>query len=191
MKPGNVTHAGCCFLLILFLIQTSGHAQERMREVGLRTTNFNDYGAVYKWQKSEGIFWRMTVATLNFRVDNEPGRASAGIGVMFGNEKRKLLADRTEFLQGIQYQVQSSYSDFFEIESALDFTVAAGVGWLLGLQYLISDKFNAGIEVVPSILARYRYSDNSFALLGAADLTNVTLFATYRFSSPQRVRSTE
>lgn len=170
--------------LCFFFLHQGLMAQDVQREIGIRANTFEDFSAVYKWQKAENKYGRLTAAILDLGLETGSNTDSynAGIGVTLGNENRRSLADRTDFLHGLQYVVQATYSD---TPNQTNFVGVAGISYLIGVQYQASDRFNVGIEFLPSLLVRYSDNNNSerWSIDANASFANAALFATYRFSS--------
>jgi hypothetical protein len=185
MKLSNSTTKTLAFLTFLFLQQILG-AQDVQREIGIRSNSFEDFSAVYKWQKAENKYGRLTAAFLGLSVNTGPASSgySAGMSLTLGNEKRRSLADRTDFLYGLQWVVQASYSDLFEVENEANFQTTAGIAYLLGVHFQASQRFNVGLEFLPSLLTTYSYASDRIFIKGDASFSNAALFATYRFNSP-------
>lgn len=137
------------------------------REIGVRTPGLNSIGGVYKWQKEETRYGRLTAAYFNFSVRSDVEIFSFGLGVTYGNEKRKELADKTDLLCGLQYGLQGLY-----IDSPLG-RLTAGVSYLIGVQYRASEQFNIGIEFLPGIAVSFGlFDDTAIGIQGSASLNN-------------------
>lgn len=173
--------------LFSFFFHEKPVAQDVQREIGIRASSFQNFSAVYKWQKAENKYGRLTAAFIGLGLDSDSNADSfnAGFGLTLGNEHRRSLADRTDFIHGLQYVVQVSYSDTPDLINQSTFQGVAGISYLLGVQYNASDRFNVGIEFLPSLLVRYTETNNNdrLSIDATASFTNAALFATYRFSS--------
>lgn len=169
---------------LFFFLHQGVMAQDVQREIGIRANSFEDFSAIYKWQKAENKYGRLTAALLDLGLEtgSNTDAFTAGISVTIGNENRRSLADRTDFLHGLQYVMQATYSD---TPNQSAFVGVAGISYLIGLQYSASDRFNVGIEFLPSLLVSYidNTSFDRWSIDANANFANATLSATYRFSS--------
>ncbi len=142
-------------------------AAVRMHEVGLQISNFNleDFGLVYKVQRltneNRYMRYRLVFSNVGFvsQQDGDDTDFNLGLGGAIGFERRHALGERVQFLQGPEFSVGFSHSNFNQ--QFIEFTttsVNAGIGYILGLQYNINEKFYINLETIPALSFSYNTS---------------------------------
>jgi len=159
-------------LVFIFIISLRGKAQESIKqskdtELGIRMSDFNDFGFIYKKEKSENKFSRIRASAFN--VGYIGGSAQIGLQTALGKEKRNLIGERLQFIKGPEFALAvsfisegsitySSSSGFFENGTEIEISSGEGtllfapaIGYVLGFQYEINDKFWFSVETIPSL----------------------------------------
>ena len=120
-----------------------------MREIGTRLQSFDNFGIVYKKQTYENRYTRYQAAF------GEIGYADAGNGLFTTNftfgmgwEKRVEVADDLQFVHGWSPGAGLGLATGSGLTRV---TVNLSLGYILGAQYNISDKFYVSLETVPQI----------------------------------------
>lgn len=133
----------------LFFFQNQSQAQYDMREIGTRLQSFDNFGIVYKKQTDTNEYTRYQAAL------GEIGYADAGAGLFATNfsfglgwEKRVDVADDLQFVHGWNPQAGLGFTSASGINR---FTINLAMGYILGAQYNISDKFYVSLETIPQI----------------------------------------
>lgn len=184
MRHRYIAFATPLFLITFLLLQFHAQGQDVRRELGIRTNSFENFGAIYKWQKSEDVYGRLSAAALDISAGLNPARVGTSFSMAIGREKRKLIAEKTDWLRGLQWGLGASY---FDTESnSGNFAIGAQIAYLLGLQYQASSRFNVGLEFLPSLNFNYHIDPDVFTVSADVDFSNVFLFGTYKFSSASK-----
>lgn len=147
-------------LLILILSLTIGsfslHAQEIVnshnKEVGLRITSFNSFGLLYKKKIKENKWRRFRAAAADIIYNSDNEIFTFALSASIGTEKRKNIANQLEFLHGWETELGISLS------SEEDYGISATIGYVLGLQHHVSDRFVISLETIPR-LSFYFYEE--------------------------------
>ncbi|GAB3689932.1 hypothetical protein GCM10027592_06840 [Spirosoma flavus] len=163
------------FFSILFvsvLVTTSVSAQDApTREIGLRISNFESIGMIYKKQIRENTFRRYRLAfgnlTANFNRNTSLFGFSAGGAV--GKEKRRSVSDKLQFVYGTELiatiNLYSSNNGTVTIDNGNGGTTtytgnnlflaspSIGIGFVLGAQYNFNPRWYLSAELIPSITA--------------------------------------
>ncbi len=156
----------CLFSIIYYGALTAQENESaRMHEVGLRISNFDlrNFGVVYKIQRpnNENHYMRYGFWVGNLRTSITPERNSQSyntrIGGNVGWEKRTAWSNRIQFMHGPEAFVGFNYFVFRRDSEPLsrNFSLSAGVGYILGLQYHINDQFYISLESIPSVFYSY------------------------------------
>ena len=183
-------------LSALFLIATLPitQAQTSQREIGLRFTDWDQFGLLYKKQIAENTYRRYRVALARFNYDNYETAEQFGmwLGFSIGKEKRKALNERLQWIHGwepglsLDINLETQKNDGYTLQSSL-LSIHPYIGYVLGLQYRLNDHFLLGLENIPSLNAHVTFSNDEsrrgFGLSGNFSFSNVALFVIYRFDS--------
>ena len=150
------------FVLSLFFYQNS-FGQSSEREIGLRLENLQnlDLGFVYKKGKGENKFKRFRLAVLNLGYGNYGDgndRFALSFGLAIGVEKRKSIADRLQFVHGFEPALFAAYST---LNNQDNLQIRPTLGYVLGFQYNVSERFGINVETIPSLSASFQLGDNN------------------------------
>jgi hypothetical protein len=161
-------------IFILSIISLDSLAQNH--EVGLKLKGFSDFDFIYKKQKSEHLYKRINVGFGNLALGGISGNSifilEAGLGI--GNERRKEIADKLDFIRGWQYLLSGSISNGslqmnnggFNINvTGGAVAITPGMGYLLGLNYRMNERFSFGLEFIPSLNASFVFGGSSSGTL--------------------------
>jgi len=146
-----------CFTVALFCT-TSLLGQEQKQshgEVGfnfgsLNLTNIN-FSGFWKKKTGEDRYRRLRVLSGNLSAGlvDEEFDADFFLGVAVGREKRRNLDDRLQFYRGIEFIGNVSFRDRGEIDTQLG--IQPGLGFVIGLQHSLNDRWAVNVETIPSI----------------------------------------
>ncbi len=148
-------------------------------ELGLSLANLNDFGLMYKKHRKNNSFFRLSLASMNYSLINRSDSYfhNFSSSITIGREKRKEIHDNLylvrgwDFLGGISSAAGVNY-------------FGIGVGYVLGLQYNLNQKFALGLEATPGITGNIivRDYDFEFSALSLGFSTNsVRLLMLYKF----------
>ena len=154
--------------MILLSYQTS-HSQVVNREVGLKFSSLTKIsGLVYKISKKENSFIKLSVLNMSFNLNRRDTFSNYHSNLKFavGFEKRKDLNEKFQFIHGFEPYISGYYGDN-NIGNQLGF--GAGLGYILGFQYKISEHFYLNTEVTPSIYFNYSERNYKRSLFPAAN----------------------
>ena len=153
--------------------------RNRQIEVGLGTSNLSSFNALLKFELDSMKYARFNFISTNINFDKDNSnnkRLDTNFSFGFGIENRKNI-DKVQLLHGMRYSVSFNFmlDDYF--------TFRPSVGYLLGGQYILNDRFSVGLEFAPSIRLSLRYNNGRFSnySLQLAAFSSPTLFAAYRF----------
>ena len=166
------------------IISLSTFAQDSTKvfskyELGLSLANLNDFGLMYKKHRKNNSFFRLSLASMNYslinRSDDYIHNFSSSITI--GREKRKEIHDNLYLVRGWDFLGGIS-------STAGVHNFGIGVGYVLGLQYNLNQKFALGLEATPSISGNIfvRDYDIDLSVLSLGFNTNsVRLLMLYKF----------
>lgn len=166
------------------IISLSTFAQDSTKvfskyELGLSLANLNDFGLMYKKHRKNNSFFRLSLASMNYSVINRSDDYihNFSSSITIGREKRKEIHDNLYLVRGWDFLGGIS-------STAGVHNFGIGVGYVLGLQYNLNQKFALGLEATPSISGNIFVRDNDIILsaLGLGFNTNsVRLLMLYKF----------
>jgi len=151
------------FLIVAFaLISLFANAQEvnsKIRDLGFNFTG-SQFGVRFK-AGNEKTLLRLTLLSLygnttwNESQSSESTNNQQGIGFDIGFERRKALDENISFYLGSDLLTSfDSYSG--KIPSSGDryenSTLSAGLGFVIGVNFRVSDRMNISTEVVPAVI---------------------------------------
>jgi len=150
------------FMLLTFSgIMTAQESQVKIREVGVRFNNLDNFGIIYK-KGSEKSLFRLTLLSLNSMSNNSKKESekysrnrSIGLGMNLGFENRKPVTEKLDFYSGLDFISSFSYNSMELIQTLTENTtwnISSGVGFIIGLRYNINNDLAISAEVVPSVL---------------------------------------
>lgn len=161
----------CSFFLLL---TTSSSAQETTtHELGLRMRGLTDFDFIYKKQTGENRYLRYQIGNVqiqyensdilreyqNFAEDEEISRSNvnSSIGFGLGFEKRRSITDKLMLIHGWIPSLSLDFSQVTENGEKVDqrFSAGLGIGYILGFQMPLSDRFQISIETIPSLFVEY------------------------------------
>lgn len=131
-----------------FMNVTHLYSQSKTYELGLRlegTEGFQDFDFVYKQSlKEENKFvrYRLVVFNIGSFTDVTLGNTELSLGV--GWEKRKTLSSKFQFAHG--FDLGFDIALLIEEESG----IGLQIGYMIGVQYRISEEFCIGLETIPN-----------------------------------------
>ena len=141
------------------------------REIGLRLTDFNSFGLIYKKQIRENTYRRYRLAFGNLSANFIQTNTLIGfsVGGAAGKEKRRPISDKLQFIYGTELIASLSLnssntgsltvsdgtgaSTTYTGSSLLFVTPSVGVGFVLGAQYNLNPRWYVSAELIPSITA--------------------------------------
>ena len=149
-------------LLLLFsLACTSVRAQDTLaqtgpaREVGVRVTGLENFAILYKRARTQDRYLRYNFLFGNISVvagdaTDNVGALSLGGSVTW--ERRRRLGDRLDLVTG---PTPSASAGVVTGNEVAVYNFGVRFGYLVGVQYYVSERFYVGLDVVPGIGANY------------------------------------
>lgn len=182
-------------VLCTFFLTTLDHltAQDVQREIGVQAGGLSDFGGVYKWEREDGAWHRLNAGLASITLQTREGfdNIDIGVSVGYGIEKRKQWGDNTQFLHGSIWSIGGDFDHRHFTQGSTELKIQtgsahAGLSFLVGIQYLASEKFSVGVEFLPGLIAtaHFQQNDTRYSLTGTASLDNIAVFGLYRFASP-------
>jgi hypothetical protein len=158
------------FILSFTLMSLFAKAQEvnsKTRDLGFNFTG-SQFGVRYT-AGNEKTLLRLTLLSLYgssnwHQTESDESRSNQqGLGLSIGFEKRKALAENISFYLGSDLLTSfDSYSG--KIESSGDryenSTLSAGLGFVIGVNFKISDRMNISAEAVPAVIYSHTHNEN-------------------------------
>lgn len=189
MKNFNLQIIITMMLTVVFL--TESVAQNR--EIGLTLNGANNFGLVYKKQKAENKYINYQFAYFNgeFAYSENRVRLGLNIGLSAAFEKRKSINENFVFARGlvVGMGVLGNHTEFRNNNNSISSSalrLSPRIGYLLGGQYHISDKFYVGLDVIPSFIASVdmdRDQPTEYNISTNFNMDAVTLNFVYKFSN--------
>ena len=167
--------------IIFFLALCCDLTAQDTRELGLRLTGLEDFDLIYKKSLTEDTYRRYRFFTGRLSFVNVDGSSVAtfNAGASIGRETRRAIAERVQFVRGPEFFVSLGLTGTDDDFLA---TIQPGIGYVLGFNYLISDRFFLGIESIPSISFLYGNGEARVISFNAGFSSQaVALTAVYRF----------
>lgn len=150
------------FLLLAgFLYHTSATAQfTGERHLAIRTNGYNEFNLLYRKQKSDYTFHRMRVGLTDFAMDlnyDDPIRTHQGVGAAYGIEWREPATNRLSLMHGPEANIFMGWGRTGSAKYRHSYVSnGLGIGYVLGAQYEIRDRFFIGVETIPGLSASYQ-----------------------------------
>lgn len=173
-------------LLTLFLLSLPAilPAQTRYHELGLRSGGFDNFSFLYKRSTDQRKFFRVRLIALNSRLSLTDTNTSdyVSAGVALGRERRRDVAENFYFVHGPEV---SAFGNKSRVTDREDWNANIRLGYLLGFNYSVSDRFIVGIETIPGLQYQFgeNYLDQRESSLGLDFSTNaVAVTALFRFT---------
>ncbi len=162
------------------------NAQEINRELGIRFSSLNNFDFIYKKQKEANkyIRHRVTLANLRYESLSIDDRVDVDLAYSVGVEKRKDIAEKLQFIHGFEPFASVSLRVLGEAEAFFQ----VGVGYVLGFQYAVSDKFHLSIETIPRLAFNFNTleTDSDFVANAGFDQNAAAISLVYRFQSAKK-----
>lgn len=158
------------------------------REIGLRTTNLETFGLIYKRQTDrQDVYRRIRVAVADLSASFTNQNASSGnlfISLAMGQERRVAVGERLLFHHGLEPFVSlSSQTRGINGVSSSGVNFTVGLGYVLGVQLPVGQNVMLGVEIIPS--ASLSYAGNAgfrqFTLQAGFSSLRPAATAAYRF----------
>ncbi len=166
-------------LIIIFCVcmtfTLTAQEQSKQKEVGLVLKNLDNFGLSFK-KGTKNSLWRLnTLVSWGYnRYDDQDTIVyksnQKGFTLKFGKEFRKTIVENLEFRFGAD--ISFSYSRYKSDNndktiSDFDYTFKrmnykTGLNLVLGLNYVIKDKFVIGAELLPGVSYFYEVTKNKF-----------------------------
>ncbi len=182
MKRTKQTFINLSFLLLCCNL----FAQEQTRhEFGIQLSNLQGFSLIYKKEREQNKYVRVQVGSGNYnhtyRKEKDPLK-QLNLTLSGGVEKRKSMGPKTNFIHGFAPHV--SILSRKEVNSKL-YQNQLGIAYILGLQYIIQDKFYISLESLPSIAGFISKINNSDTEAGINigfynNIANITLAHYFR-----------
>lgn len=182
------------------------HAQtENSREIGLRLWGLNDFDFIYKKQLTENSFRRIRVALaeIGFSITDEVNSYNLQTGIAWGKEKRQSIAEDLLWVHGweprvnLRFNLTSYRDDDIPPQDSNDWElgITPGIGYILGFQYNVSDRFYVSLESIPSFglnfTARRGDALNSLGMGANFSFASVALTLAYSFVPAEKTSSSQ
>ena len=134
------------------------------REFGLRFTGLSNYGGIYKYHLKENKYRRIrfAAADLSFQkvfgdfVPNDNFYSNAYLSAAFGAEKRFEINEKFSFVRGREIIVSASHS--YNNTPFSTTALGIGYGFVLGVNYQVSENFLINLETIPAISTSVSYN---------------------------------
>lgn len=153
--------------LILPLTTTLAQEENRIQEIGLTTSNFNNFGITYRTGKDNNSLWRFSAlsSSINSESSNsnstEINNSDLGIGIQVGKERRSTVSEKFELRYGLDLGYQYDHGVQERIETAPDQTFEdsfnsheMAISGVFGFNFLVTKGFILGGEVLPRVYYR-------------------------------------
>ncbi|AUD04541.1 hypothetical protein [Spirosoma pollinicola] len=192
------------FILILGLLmgpQLYAQDAPSTREIGLRASDLNSFGLIYKKQISENTYRRYRLAFGNLGVNFIRSNTLVGFsaGGAMGKEKRRPISDKMQFIYGTELiaSVNLNYTSAGSItvdngnggttsytgSDLLIVTPSVGIGFVLGAQYNFNPKWYISAELIPSITGSGSFGAGSalYSFQAGFNSSSAGITGAYRF----------
>lgn len=148
--------------VLLLAIASFAQDSEKVKELGLIFTDFDQYGITYRFGNEQSV-WRLNAlnsvssSRINDQFNALTSNNSLDLGASIGREKRKPLSEKLEFRYGIDIgfsfskyknEFENKLDGFVRTNTQLIYTPSAGL--VLGFNYLTKHLI-IGAEVNPNI----------------------------------------
>jgi len=180
------------YLLMLLLVAVSSAALAQTsrgpEEIGLRLNSFEDFDFIYKKELSTEVYRRVRLlsASIQFASVDQQTLFGFNVGAAIGREKRVKLTDKLKFHHGFEpgAELGLSNSQNNNFGGSTIVTLTPFLGYVLGFQLAISDRFTLGMESIPTIRAQLnlvRDQPGIFNLNAGFNSNAIALTGVYRF----------
>ncbi len=164
------------FIVLAGLTSTLLAQDGPKHEIGIRLLDLRDFNLIYKYNTSDNTYLRLRSSSGRFNVGNDI--SGYGIGSYAGVEIRKAIAGKSEFIYGGELGMFYSRNGVVNGEVTSTFNVL--LGGVVGIQHQLSDYFNLGLEIVPSLGINTGRNTNTTYSFNAS-FSSAAIFVTYKF----------
>ena len=174
-------------LLLLFALFAAAilPAQSLSKELGIRFTGLDNYNLLYKKELAPDVYRRFNFAASNLQfiaASESAAVFNVNFSVGIGKEQRRRIGERLVFARGWQPSFGIGLTN---ANDAVLLTLAPGIGYLLGFNYQVSDRFYFGIEAIPSATLGLTVGEITVLNFRAGFSSGgVGLTGVYRFGDP-------
>lgn len=175
------------------------------REIGLRLWGLNDFDFIYKKQLTDNTFRRIRVAVaeVGFGITDEVNNYNIRTGVAWGKENRRPVAEDLLWVHGWEPRISVGFEMFSYRDEGVPggdsdnwtLNVNPGIGYILGFQYNVSERFYVSLESIPSFGLNFtsRKGDALSSLGVGANFSfaSVALTLAYSFVPADRASSSQ
>lgn len=189
-NPSTMTLRILSLVFFLITANTTAFAQTSRgpEEIGLRLSSFENFDFIYKKELSQEVYRRVRFLTTNlqFVTANERALVNFNVGAAIGKEKRVRLAEKLKFHHGLEPGVIIGLSNFQDnnFTGRTNVSINPFLGYVLGFQLAVSDRFVLGIETIPSVgvgLNVIQGEGSSFRFNAGFNSNAIALTGVYRF----------
>jgi len=159
-----------CLIIALTLVSFIVKAQDvssKTREIGFNLSG-SQFGVRFKTGNEKTLF-RVTLLSLygNSQWSESSSTKSSsnqqGVGFNIGFEKRKSISDNISLYMGSD--LLTSIDSYMSKQGSADdtyknSTLSAGIGFVMGINFKLSDRINISTEVVPSVIYSHRKNES-------------------------------
>jgi hypothetical protein len=157
-------------IIALTLVSLTAKAQDvssKTREIGFNLSG-SQFGVRFKTGNEKRLF-RVTLLSLygNSQWSESSSTKSSsnqqGVGFNIGFEKRKSIGDNLSFYLGsdLLTSIDSYKSKMGTADDVYNnSTISAGIGFVMGINFKLSDRINISTEVVPSVIYSHRKNES-------------------------------
>ena len=149
-------------MALFFSIPVLPQDKTTQKELGLQFNDLDNFGVTFKFGSSESL-WRIDALILK---GNERDKdlsyfdehiTNFGYSISFGKEYRQLIAQKIKLKYGFNALFEYNLNKEF-LDSQSDrpdrkdkkVTYKPGIGFVLGIDYQVSESFSIGVEILPS-----------------------------------------
>lgn len=178
-------------ILIVLAFALPATAQEMTydkKELGIRLSNLDDFGMIYKRQIEENKYVRYRIGFFNvngaFVEDNS--NLDIALAASIGFESRKAINENFDFISGPEYLANVGFENLLQDNS--QYVIGIRFGYVLGALWHLSDHFYVGLETIPGIGLNYNIrqeGDNTFNVNLGFNASAVALKAVYKFTKSE------
>ena len=170
-----------CFITLSLTAQST--SVPRVHEIGVRMSGLDDFDLMYKKSLDDAATYRryrLFFSELSYLNVDGTSVGTLNVGASIGRERRSAVTDRLQFNRGPELFASLQY---LGVDGESQLTLSPGVGYVLGLQYNLSDEFYLGIETIPSVSLRVGVGEPTIVGFNAGfNSSALSVLAMYRFS---------
>lgn len=160
----------CCLAVSASL--SAQEATTTSHEIGTRFSGLNNFGFIYKKSKNDKRFLRIRAASTDLGITgNSVDVSGFDVGASFaiGLENRRRIAEEFHFIHGPELAFSFAYDQRTLPASSGERTTSSTIfspriGYILGFQYDVSDRFYVSIEAIPGLSYAYQIDEDDTAL---------------------------